>query len=68
MEFYISFILIIFRHEVLNMVVLVEDNVYIIANFLLDKTQRYKYLGMPICSHVRQVRIFWLLAGKLASL
>ena len=38
------------------------------AEFFLDKTQTYKCLGMQICSHVRQVRHFWLFAGKLASL
>ena len=44
MEFYINFILIIFRHEVLNMVVLVEDKVYIIAKFFLTKLKHMSAL------------------------
>ena len=44
MEFYIHSILIIFRHEVLNMVVLVEDKVYIIAKFFLTKLKHINAL------------------------
>ena len=36
-EFYISFILIIFLHEVLNMVVLVEDKVYYFLDILFGQ-------------------------------